>query len=162
MESNELTNNLVNSSNSYSDEEELNYNSESNSESNSQTKIKKTRNRLTKKEQFAKERSELVDKLNKIIGIDDKKNYVYLYDLEHNEEIDKYIKNNIDIIKTIFKTGNFGYFSNEKSRGKDNSIGLIRSIYTDCDYQITSKLKVNTFNNVKKQYTMLFFNKKKI
>lgn len=157
MESNELTNNLVNSSNSHSDEEEIN--SKSNSESNSQTKIKKTRNRLKKKEQFARERSDLIEQLNKIIGIDDKKNYVYLYDLEHNEEIDKYIKNNIDIIKTIFKTGSFGYFSNDKSRGKDNSIGLIRSIYTDCDYQITSKLKVNTFNNVKKQYTMLFFNK---
>lgn len=76
MESNELTNNIVNLSNSYSDGEESNSNSESNSQT--KTKIKKTRNRLTKKEQFAKERSDLIEELNKIIGIDDKKNYVYL------------------------------------------------------------------------------------
>ena len=125
-----------------------------------ENKPKRTRNKLTKKQQFSKERAVSIQQLNNIIGIDDKKNWVYLYDLEHNEEIENYIKNNIDIIKTIFKTGSFGYFSNDKSRGKDNTIGLVRSLYTDCDYDITSKLKVNTFNNVKKQYTMLFFNKK--
>ena len=133
---------------------------DNNNDNIQQDKPKRTRNRLTKKQQYSKEREELIQQLNNIIGIDDKKNYVYLYDLEHNEEINNYIKNNIDTIKTIFKTGSFGYFSNDKSRGKGNTIGLVRSLYTDCDYDITSKLKVNTFNNVKKQYTMLFFNKK--
>ena len=95
MESYELKDNLVNSNNSSnspnltdSDSEELN-SSKSGSESKSQTKIKKTRNRLTKKEQYAKERNELIEQLNNIIGINDKKNYVYLYDLEHNDEIKK-------------------------------------------------------------------------
>jgi hypothetical protein len=148
-ESIDLTNNLETNSN-----DSINSN-------NSSKKIKKTRNRLTKKQQFSKERDEIINKLNGIIGIDDKKNSVYLYDLEHNEEIEKFIKVNVDIIKNIFKTGNFGYFSNDISRGKDNPIGLIRSLYTDCDYEITSKLKVNTFDGIKKQYTMLFFNKKK-
>ena len=135
-------------------------NNNNDNDNKQENKPKRTRNKLTKKQQFSKERAELIQQLNNIIGIDDKKNWVYLYDLEHNEEIENYIKNNIDTIKTIFKTGNFGYFSNDKSRGKDNTIGLVRSLYTDCDYDITSKLKVNTFNNVKKQYTMLFFNKK--
>ena len=133
---------------------------DNNNDNIQQDKPKRTRNRLTKKQQYNKEREELIQQLNNIIGIDDKKNYIYLYDLEHNEEINNYIKNNIGTIKTIFKTGSFGYFSNDKSRGKGNTIGLVRSLYTDCDYDITSKLKVNTFNNVKKQYTMLFFNKK--
>jgi hypothetical protein len=131
-----------------------------NNDKNDNVKIKKTRNRLTKKQQFSKERDELILELNNIIGIDEKKNYVYLYDLEHNDEIIKYIESKIETIKTIFKTGSWGYFSTEKSRGKDNNIGLIRSLYTDCDYEITSKLKVNTFENIKKQYTLLCFNKK--
>jgi hypothetical protein len=126
----------------------------------SDEKIKRTRNRLTKKQQFAKEREELINQLNNIIGIVDKKNNVYLYDLENNEEVKKFIESNISNIKNYFKTGNWGYFSNDITRGKDNTIGLIRTLYTDCDYEITSKLKVNTFNSIKKQYTLLIFNKK--
>ena len=57
-----------------------------------ENKPKRTRNKLTKKQQFSKERDELIQQLNNIIGIDDKKNWVYLYDLEHNEEILKSIK----------------------------------------------------------------------
>ena len=98
--------------------------------------------------------------LNNIIGIDDKKNYVYLYDLENNPNINKFIENNVNNIKLYFKTGNWGYFSNEKLKGKNNSIGLIRTLYSDCNFEIISKLKVNTFNGVKKQYTQLVFNKK--
>lgn len=140
---------------------EKSHNKSDNSDnSTNEEKIKRTRNRLTKKQQFVKEREELVGKLNNIIGIDEKKNYVYLYDLENNKEVNEFVKNNIQNIKTYFKTGNWGYFSNDISRGKDNTIGLIRTLYTDCDYEINSKLKVNTFNEIKKQYTQLIFNKK--
>lgn len=156
MESNELTNNLVNSSNSHSDEEEIN--SKSNSESNSQTKIKKTRNRLTKKEQFSKERSDLIKQLNKIIGIDDKKNYVYLYDLEHNEEIKKKIIGLVPTIKKYHKCGAWGYFL-EKERGGNNPIGLLRSVYKDNDIIITTKNKQIERNNNKIISTVYYFNK---
>ena len=151
MESNGLTKNIVNS---YSDGKESN----SNSESNSQTKIKKTRNRLTKKEQFAKERSDLVEKLNKIIGIDDKKNYVYLYDLEHNEEIKKKIVELVPIIKKYHKCGTWGYFL-EKERGGNNPIGLLRSVYKDNDIIITTKNKVIDRDEKKINSTVYYFNK---
>lgn len=104
-----------------------NNNLDSNEIEKNVVKTKQTRNRLTKKQQFSKEREELINQLNSIIGIDDKKNYVYLYDLENNAEIEKKIKNNIQNIKTFFKTGKLGYFSNDISRGKDNTIGLLRS-----------------------------------
>ena len=39
---------------------------------------KRTRNRLTKKQQFIKEREELICRLNDIIGIDEKK-IIYIY-----------------------------------------------------------------------------------
>ena len=57
-------------------------NSISNNNDNIQKdKPKRTRNRLTKKQQYSKEREELIQQLNNIIGIDEKKNYIYLYDL---------------------------------------------------------------------------------
>ncbi len=132
------------------------------SDNNEEIKIKRTRNRLTKKQQFVEERKDFIDKLNKLIGIDDKNNQVYLYDLENNIEIKNFIVENDTNIKKIFKTGGWGYYSNDESRGKNNITGLIRTIYYDCDYEISNKLKTNTFNNVKKQYTVLVFNKKSI
>ncbi len=132
------------------------------SDNNEETKVKRTRNRLTKKQQFAKEREEFINEINKIIGIDDKKNSLYLYNLENNNDIKKFVLENDDKIKKIFKTGGWGYYSNDESRGKDNVVGLIRTIYNDCDYEISRKTKVNTFDNIKKQYTILIFNKKSI
>ncbi len=130
------------------------------SDNNEEIKIKRTRNRLTKKQQYVEERKDFIDKLNKLIGIDEKNNQVYLYDLENNIEIKNFIIENDTNIKKIFKTGGWGYYSNDESRGKNNITGLIRTIYYDCDYEISNKLKTNTFNNIKKQYTVLVFNKK--
>jgi hypothetical protein len=122
-------------------------------------KIKQTRNRLTKKEQFIKERLEFINNLNNLLNLNDDNNNVFLYEIENNQKIKDYINENIFKIKTFFKCGTWGYFSNSESKGKNNFIGLIRSLYTDSDYEINSKLKVNTFNNLKKQYTLLTFKK---
>ena len=164
MELNELKDNLVNSNNlsnsanlTDSDSEELS-STKSGSESKSQTKIKKTRNRLTKKEQYTKERNELIEQLNNIIGIDDKKNYVYLYDLEHNEEIKKNIIDLVPEIKKYHKCGMWGYFL-EKERGGGNPIGLLRTVYKDNDIIITTKNKQIERDNKKFISTVYYFNK---
>ena len=83
-----------------------------------ENKPKRTRNKLTKKQQFSNERAELIQQLNNIIGIDDKKNWVYLYDLEHNEEILKSIKELEKQISKYHKCGMWGYFSNDVKKGK--------------------------------------------
>lgn len=124
-----------------------------------QDKIKKTRNKLTKKQQFSKERAELIEQLNNIIGIDDKKNYVYLYDLEHNENILKNIKEKVIDIKKYHKCGMWGYFSNNEKKGKGNEIGLLRSVYKDNGIIITTKNKVIIRDEIKINSTVYYFNK---
>jgi len=37
-----------------------------------------------------------------------------------------------------------------------NEVGLIRTLYTDCDYDIISKRKVVNINNEKRQTTELY------
>lgn len=124
-----------------------------------QDKPKRTRNRLTKKQQYSKERTELIQQLNNIIGIDDKKNYVYLYDLEHNEEILKSIKELEEQISKYHKCGMWGYFSNDVKKGKGNEIGLLRAVYKDNDILITTKSKVIERNDKKINSTVYYFNK---
>ena len=123
-----------------------------------QDKPKRTRNRLTKKQQYSKEREELIQQLNNIIGIDDKKNYVYLYDLEHNEEILKSIKEKVPDIKKYHKCGAWGYFL-DKERGGGNVIGLIRTLYKDNDIIITTKNKIIERDDKKLNSTVYYFNK---
>ena len=80
--------------------------------------------------------------------------------MERNDEIKEYLKNNLKRIRQYHKTVTWGYFSNEKIKGKDNEIGLLRTLYIDNDYDILSKLKINNFEKIKKQYTLLIFYKK--
>jgi len=118
------------------------------------------RKRKTKKEFYLKNRNEIIDNLNKLLGLNGEKNSIFYYELENNELAKKYVRSNIENIRKYFKTGTWGYFSNDPLKGMGNEIGLIRSLYTDCDYDITSKLKTGTYNNVKKQYKLLTFYKK--
>jgi len=133
--------------------------SDNSENSNNEEKIKKTRNRLTKKQQFVKERKELIEKLNGIIGIDDKKNYVYLYDLENDQDVLKKIENMVEDIKKYHKCGTWGYFSNDLTKGKGNEIGLLRAVYKDNDILITTKNKVLMRNDKRVNSTVYYFNK---
>jgi hypothetical protein len=142
--------------NNLSDEKSQNISSNS---SNSE-KVIKRRNRPDKKTKYASERQNLIEKLNKLIGLSDTNNSVFLYELERNEELKKEIEKLISDIKKYFKYGNWGYFSNDPSKCHENHITLIRAIYNDCNYDVISKLKTHTFDNIKKQYTIMLFYKK--
>jgi hypothetical protein len=149
IEKNEEDNNSQGSNNT------LTSNSDNVNENN-----KRCKKRSTKKELYQKERDELIKELNEIIGINENNNGIFLYELEKNEKIKHYIKNNMEKIRKFHKTGTWGYFSNDLLKGKGNEIGLIRTLYIDNDYDILSKLKMNNFDNIKKQYTQLIFYKK--
>ena len=127
---------------------------------NDKSKLIKKRNKLTKKQQFKNERDVLIDNLNNVIGITKEKKCYFLCELEKNDNIKKYLTDNIEDIKKYYKVGKWGFFSNDMSKGKDNYIGLLRSLYLDSDYEIISKSKIATFDNIKKQYTMWDFRKK--
>ena len=100
----------------------------------------------------------IINKLNNIIGINDDTNNVYLYDLENNVEISNNIKNLVNDIKKYHKCGTWGYFL-DKARGGGNEIGLMRSVYKDNDYIITTKNKVIIRDNNKINSTVYYFNK---
>ena len=112
------------------------------------------------KQKFKNERNNIIDNLNNLIGIDENNNCFFLYELEKKEDVKKYLSDNIDDIKKYYKVGKWGFFSNDILKGKDNYIGLLRSLYLDSDYEIISKSKIATFENIKKQYTMWDFRKK--
>lgn len=113
----------------------------------------KRRNKLSKEQRYVNERKELIDKLNMIIGIDEKQNSVFLYEIE-NEIIKEKIRENIPEIQKYFKCGTWNYFKNTENR---NEIGLLKSVYNNSGYIITNKKRVITVDNIKKQCTELYF-----
>jgi len=113
------------------------------------------RKRRTKKELFKNERDEIIKKLNELLNLNNK-NSIFYYELENNEKAKEYVRNNIENIRKYFKTGTWGYFSNDPLKGMGNEVGLIRTLYTDCDYDIISKRKVVNINNEKRQTTELY------
>lgn len=115
------------------------------------------RKRRTKKELFKNERDEIIKNLNELLDLNNNKNSVFYYELENNENVKEYVRNNIENIRKYFKTGTWGYFSNDPLKGQGNEVGLIRTLYTDCDYDIISKRKVVKISGEKKQTTELYF-----
>lgn len=144
---------------SSSDEQTIIDNS-NNSNTNNNEKVIKHRNRPDKKTRFSKEREEIINKLNKLIGIDDKNNSIFLCELEKNTNLKTKIEEMLPEIKKYHKYGNWGYFSNDPIKGHNNHVALIRAIYNDNNYDVLGKHKIAIFDNIKKQYTQLLFYKK--
>ena len=121
-------------------------------------RMKRTRIRPCKAERFSEDREKLILILNGLTGLD-KNNKIILYDLEHNEELKKYLKENIPHIKKIFKTCLWGYFSNDIKKGMGNEIGLLKAIYKNEGWEISSKRKICEREGERKLYVELHFNK---
>lgn len=109
--------------------------------SNANENKKRCKKRSTKKELYEEERDLFMQELNKILGIDESNNYVYKCEIESNEEFAKYIGDNMDKIRRMWKTGMWGYFSNKKEKGSGNILGLYRSLLNNSGYEIFSKQK---------------------
>ncbi len=122
-------------------------------------KVKRTRNRLTKKEQFAKEREDIINQLNNLIGIDENKNFVFLHDLENNLQVKEYLRNIESEIAKYHKCGMWGYYSSDPKKGKGNEIALLRAVYKDNDIIITTKNKIIERDCKKIHSTVYYFNK---
>ncbi len=116
--------------------------------------------RRSKKELYEKERNELIKELNEIIGINEKKKNILLYDLERNDKLKNYFHENIEKIKKYYKCGTWGYFSDEPIKGQGNEIGLLKAIYKNDNYDIASKRIMCEKDGIKKSRTELLFIKK--
>lgn len=114
------------------------------------------RNRPSKEQRYQKEREELIQKINSIIGIDDIRNSVYLYDLENNEILKEKLRELSETeIKKYYKCGTWSYYT----RNKKDVLVLLRNIYKDDGYEITMKQKTIERNNKKMRNTLYYFNK---
>ncbi len=100
---------------------------------------KRMKKRSTKKMLYRLEREEIIKKINNLLEITEKKNYVYLYDIENNENIKKEINDMSDEIKKYFKVGNWNYYIMKNNGEKPLEIGLIRAVYRDEGWLMTTK-----------------------
>lgn len=112
-----------------------------------ESKPKIIKNKSTKKELYAKEQEGILNKINKILGISNDNNIIYLYDIENDEEKKKQILDLSDSVKKYFKSGDWGVFKTPQCM--NNHMLLCKSIYKAMDYQIISKAIDIVRNNEK-------------
>ena len=156
LSNNKMDKKVEEDNNSQGSNNSLTSNSDNANENNKREK--RTRNRPSKSERFSEEREELVSELNEIIGLC-VNNKIILHDLENNEILKTYLRENINLIKKIFKCGNWGYFSNDIKKGMGNEISLMRAIYKNSGWEISSRRKMCERNGEKKLHIELHFNK---
>lgn len=116
--------------------------------------------RSTKKEMYREERQKIIEKINLLLEINEKKNYVYLYDIENDETIKKDINKMSEEIKKYFKVGNWNYYIMKNNGEKPLEIGLIRAVYRDEDILMTTKEMKIERNGKKIRSTVYYFVKK--
>jgi hypothetical protein len=128
---------------------------------NENGKREKRRNRSTKDKIYAEEREELVNELEKKMGLDEEIRGIILYDLENNKELKEYLRDKIPEIRKLYKTGNWNYFVKQHTKeGEELSeISLLKSIYKEEKYKLISKRKMLEKEGKKKQYSCIFFYK---
>ncbi len=114
---------------------------------------KRKRNKLTKAQQFKEERQKIVLELEKLMGLTESNRGILLYDLEHNEKLKEYLKEQVENIKKYYKCGTWNYFI-QKEENRD-LIGLLKSILKNEKYKLINDKKYIEKNGNKKQYTYL-------
>jgi hypothetical protein len=126
---------------------------------NSDDSGKRKRNKLTKAQLFKEQRQKLVLELENLMGLTESNRSVLLYDLEHNEKLKDYLRDQVKNIKKIYKCGTWNYFVNQYTREgeKISEISLLKSIFKDEKYEIVSKIKIKNEDNKKIHMTTLKF-----
>lgn len=123
--------------------------------------VSNKRNKRTKKELYKEERERLITTLNGLMGMDEKNKRVYYVDIINNEELKKYLNENLKNIRIWYRSASWGYFSAHHHKREESDITtLIRPIYKNEDYEILSTSKTAIKNGIKKQYIELYFKKK--
>ena len=135
------------------------YNSSSGSDNINENgkRVKKTRNRPCKNQKFEKEREELIKELENIIGLNENKRNITLYELENNSLLINKLQELIPNIKKYFKCSTWGFFSSDPKKGMGNEIGLLKAIFKNEKYNILNKRKQLEYDGIKKLYTELYF-----
>ena len=97
--------------------------------------------KLLKKDKFMKERQDIINKLDKILGLDENNRTIILYYLQNNEKKIEDIKELAKMVMFYFSVSEWSYYKNKKKDVRNRELSLIKSIYKDSGYEIKKKLK---------------------
>jgi hypothetical protein len=114
-----------------------------------------------KNEQYIKEREEIFNFFNELLNINDTNNIVNVVDID-NDDVKNQIKSKKDLIFKIFCASHWGYYvALKKSDTIANELSIIRPIFKEFNYIITSKnISKKNENGEKIKTVQWHFNKK--
>lgn len=121
--------------------------------------VNKKKVRRNKKELYALERNLLISKLDNILELE-KNNYAIIYeDLIENAELKKFLNENAECIRKYYCSSGWLYFiPHLHGNVKKNEITLMKSIYKDHGYKFASRSKtIMRDNGIKKKCTLIHF-----
>ncbi len=113
--------------------------------------------RRNKKQLYDKERNDIINKLNQLIGLNQNNNSVLLQELRDNNELKQELISMKDDIKKYYRCCRWGYFVSENNGKKGDEISLLRAIYKEHNYKIPTQEVLIEYNGIKKKYQKLFF-----
>jgi len=108
----------------------------------------------SKSELFNEERNDIVNKILKILEINDDNNTFYLHELDNNIEKQEAIFMLESDIKNFFAAGSWACFANSKVKRKELSI--IRNVLKEMNYDLVPKRKVIKKNNEIQRDTLYY------
>ena len=113
--------------------------------------------RRNKKTLYQTERENIIEQLKNLMNIQN--NSILLIELQNNNELKNKLNHLINDIKKFYRCSTWGYFVSLNNGDKGDEIVLLKAIFKDHNYAIFSKDITCEYNNIKKRYTKLFFNK---
>ncbi len=111
--------------------------------------------RRNKKQLYDKERNDIINKLNQLIGLNQNNNSVLLQELRDNNELKQELISMKDDIKKYYRCCRWGYFVSENNNQQGDEITLLKSILKDHGYSIYRKDITADKYNEKKRYTTI-------
>lgn len=103
--------------------------------------------RRNKKEYYKEERKKIILRLNELLEINDKKNYMYLYDIENDLKIREGLEEMTEEIKKYYKCGNWNHFIMLNKGERPLMISLVRALYRDEGIDLATKEEKIIRNN---------------
>jgi len=107
---------------------------------------------------YKKERDELVNKLNKILGICEDKAVIVVSNI--TEDMEKQIEALIPNIKLYFAYGHWNYFKENRANLVRPILSLIKCIYRDTNHQVTQSVSYKKIKGESLKFTVLMISKK--
>jgi hypothetical protein len=127
------------------------------SNNNENNKVKNLGGRPKREDIYKVERQEVLDKLNKILGITNDNNKFFLWDIDNNDDIKKSILELQTDVEKYFRCSGWNFFS-KKIQEDRKYMSLIRSLYKEFNFELYPKTILITRNNQKiksQQYAIL-------